>query len=82
MVSALLRTVFEQPDAASTWAQHTRVVDQLHTSGFADAAEMLADVADELLAFTAFPVEHWRQIRSNNPLSVNRLTGVQFAQAA
>ncbi len=67
MVSALLRTVFEQPDAASTWAQHTRVGDQLHASGFADAAEMLADVADELLAFCAFPVEHWRQIRSNNP---------------
>ncbi len=28
---------------------------------------MLADAAEELLAFTAFPKEHWRQIWSNNP---------------
>jgi transposase-like protein len=27
---------------------------------------MLAD-AEEILAFTAFPKEHWRQIWSNNP---------------
>jgi putative transposase len=28
---------------------------------------MLADAAPDLLAFTAFPTEHWRQIWSNNP---------------
>src|SRR5512141_1803386 len=28
---------------------------------------MLADAAEELLAFTAFPKEHWRQIWSNTP---------------
>jgi len=28
---------------------------------------MLLDAADDILAFTAFPVEHWAQIRSNNP---------------
>lgn len=28
---------------------------------------MLADAAEDILAFTAFPTEHWRQIRSNNP---------------
>jgi putative transposase len=28
---------------------------------------LLADAAGELLAFTAFPKEHWRQIWSNNP---------------
>lgn len=31
-----------------------------------DAAKMLAD-AEEILAFTNFPKEHWRQIWSNNP---------------
>jgi putative transposase len=25
------------------------------------------DAADDILAFSAFPVEHWPQIRSNNP---------------
>ena len=27
----------------------------------------LLDAADDILAFSAFPAEHWRQIRSNNP---------------
>ena len=67
MVSALLRTIFEQPDAASTRAQHGRVVEQLHSLKLTDAAGMLTDATDELLAFSAFPAEHWRQIRSNNP---------------
>jgi len=33
---------------------------------FRDAARMLAD-AEEILAFTTYPKEHWRQIWSNNP---------------
>jgi hypothetical protein len=35
--------------------------------GFPAAAELLADAAADLLAFTAFPKEHWRQVWSNNP---------------
>ena len=34
---------------------------------FPDAAAMLADAAHDVLAFTTFPKEHWRQIWSNNP---------------
>ena len=66
LVATLVRTIFAQPDAASTWAQHARIVDQLEER-FPAAAELLADAAGELLAFTAFPKEHWRQIWSNNP---------------
>lgn len=66
MVSTLVRSIFEQPDGPSTWAQHARVVEQLDEK-FADAAAMLVDAAGDVLAFTAFPKEHWRQIRSNNP---------------
>ena len=28
---------------------------------------MLADVAEDLLAFSTFPAEHWSAVRSNNP---------------
>ncbi len=35
---------------------------------FAEGAELLAEAAAEILAFTAFPVAHWRQVWSNNPL--------------
>ena len=66
MVATLVGSIFEQPDADTTWAQQTRVVEQLEER-FADAGVMLVDAAPDVLAFTAFPKEHWRQIRSNNP---------------
>jgi transposase-like protein len=66
MVATLVRTIFAQPDHDSVWAQHGRVVDQL-TERFAAAAELLADAAPDVFAFTAFPKEHWKQIWSNNP---------------
>ena len=66
LVATLVRTIFEQPDAEQVHAQHARVVEQL-TDRFGDAAGLLVDAAGDLLAFTAFPREHWRQIWSNNP---------------
>ena len=36
-------------------------------SGSGPAAELLADVGPDILAFTALPVAHWRQVWSNNP---------------
>ncbi len=65
MVATLVRSIFAQPDAVSVRAQHAAAVEQL-TPRFKDAAKMLAD-AEEILAFTSFPKEHWRQIWSNNP---------------
>lgn len=66
VVATLVRSIFEQPSAEEVWAQHARVVAQL-TARFPDAARMLADAAEEILAFVAFPQPHWRKIRSNNP---------------
>jgi putative transposase len=42
------------------------IFDQLNER-FPDAATHLAEAAPDVLAFTAFPKEHWRQIWSNNP---------------
>ncbi len=66
VVATLVRTVFAQPDSASTWAQLDRVVEQLQER-FPDVAAALVDMAPDLLAFTAFPKEHWKQVWSNNP---------------
>ncbi len=66
VVATLVRSVFAQPDSESTWAQLERVVDQLQ-GRFPEVATALVDMAPDLLAFTAFPKEHWRQIWSNNP---------------
>jgi putative transposase len=65
-VSTLVRTIFEQPGAASARAQHRHVVEALEAK-FPKAAAHLDDARDDILAFTAFPREIWRQIWSNNP---------------
>jgi putative transposase len=64
-VATVVRSIFAQPDAESTREQRRRVVEQLEPR-YPDAAQLLAD-AEELLTFTNFPKEHWRQIWSNNP---------------
>jgi putative transposase len=66
MVATLVRSIFEQPDATQVWEQHARVVDQL-AERFPAAAELLIDAGPDLLAFTGFPKEHWKQTWSNNP---------------
>jgi transposase-like protein len=65
-VATLVRSIFAQPDAAAVIAQFARVLDQL-TEQFAEAAALLEDAEQDILAFTAFPQTHWRQIWSNNP---------------
>jgi transposase-like protein len=67
MIATLVRSVFEQPDRDATWAQLGDVIDKLTTAGFCDAALFVLDAADDILAFSAFPTEHWPKIRSNNP---------------
>jgi transposase-like protein len=67
MIATLVRSIFEQPDRDATWNQLGDVVDKLTQAGFNDIAVVLLDAADDILAFSAFPVEHWPKIRSNNP---------------
>jgi len=66
-VATLVRSIFAQQDAESTHAQFQEVLEHLETR-FPDAAELLANAREELLAFTAFPDAVWRQVWSNNPL--------------
>src|SRR5215471_10571483 len=70
-VRTLLHSVFDQPDAQSVAAQYDRIVDAL-ADKLPRVAEHLDEARSDLLAFTAFPKQIWRQIWSNNPLSVNR----------
>jgi DNA ligase (NAD+) len=59
VVARSIRTFFDQP--------HNReVVEQLR-GRFPQVAGMLEDAAPDVTAFAAFPVEHWRQVWSNNP---------------
>jgi putative transposase len=66
-VATMVRTIFAQPDAATVHQQYRRIVEQLETR-FPEAAALLEEAAPDLLAFTSFPKEHWRQLWSNNSL--------------
>ena len=62
----MVRTIYQQLSPAEVHGQLDRVVEQLREP-FAQVAELLADAAPDILAFTAFPVAHWQKLWSNNP---------------
>jgi putative transposase len=65
-VKTLLHSVYDQPDAGSVHAQFDRILDALEHKLPKAFAHLDAARAD-ILAFTVFPKELWRQIWSNNP---------------
>ncbi len=75
LTATLVRTIFVQPDAAAAQAQLTTVVNTLQER-YPQAATVLQEAAEDILAFMAFPPDHWRQIASTNPLErLNREIG-------
>jgi len=67
MVSAAFKTVFAQVSATEIHAQFDQVEHMLEDR-FPRAAGLMREAKEEVLAFSAFPFEHWRQIWSTNPL--------------
>jgi transposase-like protein len=65
-VKTLLHSVYDQPDAASVHAQYDRLIDTV-ASKLPQVAGHLDAARPDVLAFTGFPKEIWRQIWSNNP---------------
>ena len=65
-VKALLHSIYDQPDADAVHAQFNRVLDAL-AEKLPAVAEHLEGARADILAFTPFPKEVWRQIWSNNP---------------
>jgi len=65
-VKAMLHSVYDQPDAHAVHAQFDKLLDTV-TGTLPDVAEHLDAARADILAFTGFPKEIWRQIWSNNP---------------
>jgi putative transposase len=65
-VKTLLHSVYDQPDAASVHAQFDRLVEAV-ADKLPKVADHLEAARPDLLTFTVFPKEIWRQIWSNNP---------------
>ena len=67
MVAATIRTVFVQPDPVSAREQWRRVAESFRPR-FPRLAQLMEEAEADVLAYLAFPAEHWRQLWSTNPL--------------
>src|SRR4051794_4977292 len=71
-VIAMIKTIFAQETAQDAHAQWKSVADALRERA-PKLAELMDEAREDVLAYTAFPKEHWPQIASTNPLE--RLNG-------
>lgn len=65
-VKAMLHSVYDQPTAKDVDAQFDKLLDAV-ADKLPDVAAHLDAARADVLAFTAFPKDLWRQIWSNNP---------------
>jgi transposase-like protein len=66
-LGALIRQLFTAPDGAEARRRLGDAVAQLQAR-LPKLAALLEDAEDDVLAFYAFPAEHWPKLRSTNPL--------------
>lgn len=67
VVAAALRTVFVHPNPQEIAAAWDRTAD-MFARQFPKVKELMDTAKGDVLAFSAFPSDHWRKIWSNNPL--------------
>ena len=65
-VATMVRTIYQQPSPDEVHAQLDRVTDQLQNR-FPQVASLLGEAGPDVLAFSSFPLAHWKKIWSNNP---------------
>jgi putative transposase len=67
-VAAMLKAIHAQEDREAARKKAVDVVAKLEGMKLAKAAAIVREGVEETLSYMAFPSEHWRQIRTNNPL--------------
>jgi transposase-like protein len=68
VVAAMLKAIHAQEDRQAARRKAEDVVAKLEAMKLWKAAEIVREGIDETLSYMRFPTEHWRQIRTNNPL--------------
>jgi putative transposase len=66
MVAATIRTIFAKPQRRALHILLDLIVGMLDRQ-LPKVEAMLPDTADDLLAFTAFPVAHWSRCGGSSP---------------
>ena len=67
-VADMLKAIHASEDRAAAEDKARQVVAKLRDQRMSRAAELVEASVGETLAYYAFPSEHWRRIRTNNPL--------------
>ncbi len=67
-VAAMLKAIHAQEDAEAAKQKAHQVVEKLRAMKLAKAAEIVENGIAETLSYYAMPSEHWRCLRTNNPL--------------
>ena len=67
-IAAMLKAIHASEDLAAAREKANRVIEKLRGLLLSRAAELVETAVEETLAYYAFPEEHWRRIRTNNPL--------------
>jgi putative transposase len=67
-VAAMLKAIHAQEDRQAARRKAADVVEKLEAMKLGKAAQIVREGVEETLCYMAFPTEHWRQIRTNNPL--------------
>ena len=67
-VSMMLKAIHAAEDLAAAQDKATAVIAKLREMKLSRAADLVADGIAETLTYYGFPPEHWRRIRTNNPL--------------
>ena len=67
-IAAMLKAIHASEDIMAAREKAVRVIDKLRGLRLVKAAELAEAAVEETLTYYAFPEEHWRRIRTNNPL--------------
>jgi putative transposase len=67
-VAAMLKAIHAQEDRTAARKKGGEVVEKLRLLKLSQAADLLEESLEETLSYMSFPREHWRRIRTNNPL--------------
>ena len=67
-VAAMLKAIHAQEDRQAAKEKANQVVEKLRAMKLAKAAEIVENGIDETLSYYHLPPEHWRCLRTNNPL--------------
>lgn len=67
-VVAMLKAIHAQEDASAAAQKAGAVAEKLREMKLPEAAAMVREGIAETLAYMGFPREHWRSLRTNNPL--------------